>query len=84
MSKHSAKSDEDWGTDKEKPATKQAEKAMYDADEALMEHRTTSLLGILYKLEFIAHEEIKEDADDQVGRTINGLVRELRLELGRA
>ena len=67
MSKHSAKSDEDWGTDKVKPATKQAEKAMYDADEALMEHRTTSLLGIPYKLEFIAHEEIKEDADDQVG-----------------
>jgi len=37
----------------------QAEKAMYDADEALMEHRTTSLLGIPYKLEFIAHEEIQ-------------------------
>ena len=53
-------------------------------NEALMEHRTTSLLGILYKLELVAHEEIKEDADDQVGRTINGLVRELRLELGRA
>jgi hypothetical protein len=52
------------------------------ADKTLMNHETTTLLGILCKLEFVAHQEI-EDAEDQVGRTINGLILDLRRKLGR-
>ena len=82
-----AQADPQWGLDGEKPETKRAGEAMGAAAEALVQHRTTSSLGILRKLEFVADVECLEKPENEgthLGETILSLIRDLRLKLGVA
>lgn len=69
------------------PQSEQAVAAMEVAAESLVQHRTTTPLGILRKLQFIAEVECLEKPERAAtyeARVIIGLIRDLKLKLGVA